>query len=817
MNPVSKFTPKIRREKTVLSSNSDLSVKKDAVQVFCRLRPLKNDEESTCIKLLSPEVLALTTPAESRGIRKEVHCKFRHIFTAYASQNEVFEHVAYPLLDDLLKGKNGLLFTYGVTGSGKTYTLTGEQNNPGIMPKCIYTLFNTIGDYQAPKFVIKSDKMNGFDIQSTDDALFDIRCASKTPSRHARKPKDRATYVNDGIKILDINQNNLYAVFVSYIEIYNNTVYDLLDDNSGKGLQGKILREDSQKNMYVNGVIEVEVKSAEEAFEIFNFGQSRKRMGNTILNSLSSRSHSIFNIRVVQVQRFCQNEEGIQVIPDSNRLKTAQLSLVDLAGSERTNRTQNTGQLLREASQINNSLMSLRTCLEILRENQLTGSNRLVPYRDSRLTLLFKNYFEGEGKVEMIVCVNPSNEDFEENLQVMKFAEITQDVKVTRAEARYTPAKKTIQKKGGITPKVTVQSTNSFLIGPKVPEVCFNYANIKETELLYQKLANILKTRTQKVKTLDPELSRKENHFRKRLIEINQDHLIGKADLKSTKLLLKQEKQRNGNLDSKLSQMEQDKNDLNGKNLELQEMIRSLKNTINEKDMRLNQNRIDKQKTRQMLALKDEKMNHELDVKLRRQREHLNAVSKAKDHKIQKIREIVEKEITPPEIEEKQPEPQQQEPVQQYEPQQTPVRHQQPQQTRRLATPAATRSRRSRSAGEVLIFYKISLYLNYFAFCEKSFIVFLIQVWLEHNAVKPVPLGTILQPSMKKRKSVTKLSKASDVTNPKQSKYCLIAQEQLDGEFETKLYKGDIVPTCGGGAQVIFNDVEKLCQESPTK
>lgn len=90
-------------------------------------------------------------------------------------------------------------------------------------------------------------------------------------------------------------------------------------------------------------------------------------------------------------------------------------------------------------------------------------------------------------------------------------------------------------------------------------------------------------------------------------------------------------------------------------------------------------------------------------------------------------------------------------------------------------------------------------------------------MWLEHNSVKPIPLGTVMQPSIKKRKSVTKLTKATDVTNPKQSKYCLVAQEHdTDGEMETKVYKGDIVPTCGGGAQVIFNDVERLRQESPT-
>lgn len=184
MNPVTKFTPKFRREKTNLS-NPDLVKRGDPVEVFCRLRPLKDNEDSTSIKLLSPTTLALSTPAESRGIHKEVHYTFKHIFTSYANQNEIFEHVAFPLLEDLLKGKNALLFTYGVTGSGKTFTLSGSHDNPGIMPKCICTIFNSIGDFQAPKFVIKSDKLNGFEVQSSDEAMQDklneLRGTAKTP------------------------------------------------------------------------------------------------------------------------------------------------------------------------------------------------------------------------------------------------------------------------------------------------------------------------------------------------------------------------------------------------------------------------------------------------------------------------------------------------------------------------------------------------------------------------------------------------------------------------------------------------------------
>ncbi len=93
----------------------------------------------------------------------------------------------------------------------------------------------------------------------------------------------------------------------------------------------------------------------------------------------------------------------------------SQLSLVDLAGSERYSRTQATGDRLKEAGNINNSLMNLRKCMDILRHNQQNGSSQVVPFRDSKLTHFLKNYFEGEGRVRMILCVNPRPEDYDEN------------------------------------------------------------------------------------------------------------------------------------------------------------------------------------------------------------------------------------------------------------------------------------------------------------------------------------------------------------------------------------------------------------------
>ena len=193
------------REKPAWSSTESLKGR-DPVQVFCRLKPLNEETEQPCITLLSPKTLKISTPADSKVTRKDVQCVFRHIFTSRCNQKEIFEHVAYPLLEDLLAGKNGLLFSYGVTGSGKTYTLTGDQNNPGIMPRFIHSLFNTVNDFQAKKFIFKSDRMNGFEVQSEADAEDDRTREARLNQRNARSLKkgggeSRQTYDNDGTKV----------------------------------------------------------------------------------------------------------------------------------------------------------------------------------------------------------------------------------------------------------------------------------------------------------------------------------------------------------------------------------------------------------------------------------------------------------------------------------------------------------------------------------------------------------------------------------------------------------------------------------------
>ncbi|KAM5338149.1 kinesin-like protein KIF23 isoform 3-T3 [Glossophaga mutica] len=454
MKPARTKTPR----KPVVKKGSQTNLK-DPVGVYCRVRPLSFPDQECCIEVINNTTVQLHTPEGYRlnrnGDYKEIQYSFKRVFGLHTTQKELFDVVANPLVDDLIHGKNGLLFTYGVTGSGKTHTMTGSLGEGGLLPRCLDMIFNSIGSFQAKRYVFKSNDRNSMDIQCEVDALLERQRREampnpKTPSGKRQIDPEFADMINvqEFCKAEEVDEDSVYGVFVSYIEIYNNYIYDLLEEVPFDPIkpkwnscstpmrnadfvppQSKVLREDKNHNMYVAGCTEVEVKSIEEAFDVFWRGQKKRRIANTHLNRESSRSHSVFNIKLVQAPL---DATGDNVLQEKEQITISQLSLVDLAGSERTNRTKAEGNRLREAGNINQSLMTLRTCMEVLRENQMYGTNKMVPYRDSKLTHLFKNYFDGEGKVRMIVCVNPKAEDYEESLQVMRFAEVTQEVEVAR-------------------------------------------------------------------------------------------------------------------------------------------------------------------------------------------------------------------------------------------------------------------------------------------------------------------------------------------------------------------------------------------------
>ncbi|PBC29287.1 Kinesin protein KIF23 [Apis cerana cerana] len=787
---------------------------KDPVQVYCRLRPMQYSTDISCMKVTSDTTVVITPPESATNFRnssnKEIQTTFSHVFTPDATQKDVFNIVALPLVENVIRGRNSLLFTYGVTGSGKTYTMTGESQDAGIMPRCLDVIFNSIANYQTKKFIFKPDKLNGFDIQNEADAMLDRQNelhAGLMSQRNGKSGKLRKVE-SDGdsnpiihdieeSETIQVDQDNVYAVFVTYVEIYNNSVYDLLEDEDirTKTLQSKIVREDGNKTMYVHAVTEIEVKSSDEAFEIFQRGQRRRRVAHTALNAESSRSHSVFTIRLVQAPLDC---EGEQVIQDKRVVCITQLSLVDLAGSERTNRTKNTGQRLREAGNINNSLMTLRSCLEILRENQLQSTNKMVPYRDSKLTHLFKNYFDGEGQVRMIVCVNPRTDDYDETIQVMKFAEMTQEVQVarptvTKIDFGFTPgrrqanklfkeARSKLQKEGRLeAADLEIDVGLVYSLGGPFPEL---EISSPRNDQIITNLMHFLEQRINKRNILRTDLQQKQNDLRKMLMTMEQDHMNLKIENASLKAANSQQNKKISALEGHLCKTEEQIDSLLRKLNHANDTIRSLQHELKDRNMVLNQRLIDKQRVKQKyntkMQVETDKMNKELEIKLRQQREQLQNQMKEKDDKLRLVKQIlvddngINSAISKDYV--------------------TPT-------SNYIQTTKGTdcRSRRDKAATANLRYRR-----------SQS-----ADRWVDHRPGALVPIGTVLQPLMRRRRSVTRLTDPKEITDGV-SRYCLVAQEHdTDGELETKLFKGDIIPTSGGGAQVIFNDMECLKQLSP--
>ncbi|XP_032051172.1 kinesin-like protein KIF23 isoform X6 [Aythya fuligula] len=800
---------------------------KDPVGVYCRVRPLSRQDQECCIEVISETTVQIHPPDGYRVFRngeyRETQYSFKEVFGTLVVQKDVFDVVAKPLVEDLIRGKNGLLFTYGVTGSGKTHTMTGSPGDGGLLPRCLDMIFNSIGPFQAKRFVFKLDDKNGVDVQCEVDALLerqkrDAMPVPKTPSGKRQIDPEFADMINvqDHCKVDEVDEDNVYSVFVSYIEIYNNYIYDLLEEAPFEQIkpkwnscntpvrngdfippQSKILREDQNHNMYVTGCTEVEVKSTEEAFEVFWRGQKKRRIANTQLNRESSRSHSVFIIKLAQAPL---DADGDNVLQEKEQITLSQLSLVDLAGSERTNRTKAEGNRLREAGNINQSLMTLRTCIEVLRENQMYGTNKMVPYRDSKLTHLFKNYFDGEGKVRMIVCVNPKAEDYEESLQVMRFAEMTQEVEVARPVDRplcgLTPgrrfrnqafkeelARKLEMRGGPINGETEEQSASEIFLQSFPPLPSCELLDPNDDQTL-PKLIEVLEKRHKLRQMLSDEFAKNVLAFKTTLQEFDSS-VISKENYIQGKLSEKEktiagQKMELERLEKKIKTLEYKIEILEKTATIYEEDKRNLQQELESKSQKLQRQASDKRRLEARLQgmVAETTMKWEKECERRVAAKQLEMQNKlwVKDEKLKQLKAIVtEPKNEKPERPSR--ERDREKPIQRsVSP--SPVPN---------APPVRLRHRRSRSAGER---------------------------WVDHKPPSNLPTDTVMQPHVPHAITV---AAASEKALAKCDKYMLTHQELAsDGEIETKLIKGDVFKTRGGGQAVQFTEIETLKQESPT-
>ena len=277
---------------------------------------------------------------------------FDRVFDENTTQGDVYEATTKNLLDSVLDGYNATVFAYGATGCGKTHTITGTSQQPGIIFMTMQELFEKVGDLQETK---ESE------------------------------------------------------ITLSYLEIYNETIRDLLSPGAG-GKQGLMLREDAHQTVSVASLSSHKPQSVEEVMDMVLRGNASRTQSPTEANATSSRSHAVLQINVSLKDRDSSTTEPVTM---------ATLSIIDLAGSERASATKNRGERLLEGANINKSLLALGSCINALCDPRKKNH---VPYRNSKLTRLLKFSLGGNCRTVMIVCVSPSSQHFDETQNTLRYA-----------------------------------------------------------------------------------------------------------------------------------------------------------------------------------------------------------------------------------------------------------------------------------------------------------------------------------------------------------------------------------------------------------
>ena len=315
---------------------------------------------------------------------------FDRVFGMDATQEAVFRDTALPLLEGVLDGYNATVFAYGVsrlsptcsspniqaTGCGKTHTISGTQEDPGITVRIMERLFEMIEETK----------------------------------------EEYETHID-----------------VTMVEIYNELIRDLLDDvfpNPKMPVGGLKLLENEKNRVTLANVTRKRPQSVQEVMDLVLLGNQRRSTSFTASNSESSRSHAVLQIQVTRSSKTHEVDLDKELV--QQRASTATLSIIDLAGSERAAATKNLGARMKEGANINKSLLALSSCFSALCQAAAKGAKAAhVPYRDSKLTRMLKFSLGGNCRTVMIVCVSPSSRDIEDTHNTLVWADRAKNVKLS--------------------------------------------------------------------------------------------------------------------------------------------------------------------------------------------------------------------------------------------------------------------------------------------------------------------------------------------------------------------------------------------------
>jgi hypothetical protein len=357
-----------------------------SVEVALRVRPQNSKEQIDMC-----QICTFCTPGQPQIVLgKDKAFTYDFVFDTDSQQDQIYSQCIEGLVAGCFDGYNATVLAYGQTGSGKTYTMgTGFgmavlPEQLGVIPRAVRQLFTTID-------------------QLRDDAI-----ASGDPPPQ-------------------------FEISAQFLELYNEDLIDLFDCNR-EALKKLKIHEDPNGGIYITGVTLQRVESVEETLSCLKQGALSRTVGSTNMNAQSSRSHAIFTLQVSQqrpIKTPVSSDGGgggvaQYEISDWENL-SAKFHFVDLAGSERLKRTGATGERAKEGISINCGLLALGNVISALGDKAKKGAH--VPYRDSKLTRLLQDSLGGNSRTLMVACVSPTDRDFMETLNTLKYANRARNIK----------------------------------------------------------------------------------------------------------------------------------------------------------------------------------------------------------------------------------------------------------------------------------------------------------------------------------------------------------------------------------------------------
>lgn len=488
--------------------------KSESIKVVVRCRPMSKKEKEDGRQMVievDPKRSSITGYDPKRNNEKK-DFTFDFTYSIESCQEQIFNETALPILSALMEGYNGTIFAYGQTGTGKTFTMEGEDTPDlkGIIPRTIEWIFDKIKQSSGTEFFVQA----------------------------------------------------------SFVEIYKEEVRDLLIKDSGK-----LNIREKEGLFYVEGCKVIKVESPKEMFNIMNKGRENRKIAATLMNPGSSRSHSLFQIRV----------ESSDIVDGETKYKIGKLNLVDLAGSERQSKTGATGKEQKEGISINLSLGTLGNVISAL----AGGKKGFVPYRESKLTMLLADSLGGNTKTVMIANVGPTDYNFDESINTLWYAarakkiknkpkinEDPKDALLRSYQEEIEIIKKQLASYGktGVSPNSNLINTksNSNLTSTKVEDEA---AYKKMEENLEQEKYNFKKQKEEELKKINDEKNLAEEEkskLRNKIEEEKEEYQKSKEEAKKLLEKLKNMKSKVLTSDEATKKVKEQEEAINKRKIELE-------------------------------------------------------------------------------------------------------------------------------------------------------------------------------------------------------------------------------------------------------